>query len=814
MEERESESTDNPDSCQVFVKLIYFLNDDKEKEGILPLLNFNEKSDVITYNEISYSFYLFLKTLEQSKSYSNDSYIESSRINSEFSDLKQIYIDFEFIRYSDGEGWIRLEENDVIQLGDRSSDILNIDDLEIMIKASIVKDEKLKIKNMYQDIDNEIENIYERLSQNKENNSTPDAPLNLIVLTANPLMDNEKELRTMNDFHIITSKIYKLFEEEDFLKFTEFFPLTMKKLIEIISDENKIPVILHLICKSTYNNKVPNLIFEQEMNNYNLEFINKEKLDAVFKNTEKNYEKNNEKNSEKNVEKKSGKNSEKNNEKNSENNIENNIKKITLIISTPLAEDVYDLFKDYGFKNLIVQHTTLAEVDFIADFNYEFYRDLIIYSDKTINKRFEYVFNNAFNIYIDNNNPPTFCCCLHKHKKTCEFVSNLNNELYNDKNNKSDNNRNNKNNTFTINIDNLKETLPHFYHLFPDCISQTKTCQEIIKSKPKTLSLLIKKVGVGTENSFCFHYQFCHDNFFHLNNDEIKISNKIPKENCKNSFVFNDYCCCKVTPGKHDKINIFQKYFSNETKNNNINFRKAEILRQNKFIPNYDKMELLVGKNQIVLDIIKFFHSQDSSLNIYSDKMENLKKLGNIIIEYYREKNFDLYNPNKEDNEEENNPQKNKDLFIKRINSEPSSINSDKIIINENNKSNLVKSFSAIPSTFKRKKFDFEEIDLNDNENRILKEDLKYDNNNKIFFVYVKDDKLVEKISNKNMKIIFFKTKELNNINPKSIVFEEPKLKSEIDYINKKYVCPNEYIKFQKYKILRNYWRLNPEKKF
>ena len=795
MEERESESTDNPDSCQVFVKLIYYLNDDKEKEGILPLLNFNEKSDVITYNEITYSFYLFLKTLEQSKSYSNDSYIESSRINSEFSDLKQIYIDFEFIRYSDGEGWIRLEENDVIQLGDRSNDILNIDDLEIMIKASIVKDEKLKIKNMYQDIDNEIENIYERLSQNKENNSTPDAPLNLIVLTANPLMDNEKELRTMNDFHIITSKIYKLFEEEDFLKYTEFFPLTMKKLIEIISDENKIPVILHLICKSTYNNKVLNLIFEQEMNNYNLEFINKEKLDAVFKNTEKNNEKNNEKNSEKNVEKKSGKNSEKNNEKNSENNIENNIKKITLIISTPLAEDVYDLFKDYGFKNLIVQHTTLADVDFIADFNYEFYRDLIIYSDKTINKRFEYVFNNAFNIYIDNNNPPTFCCCLHKHQKTCEFVTNLNNELYNDNNNKKDNNKNNKNNKFTINIDNLKETLPHFYHLFPDC-PVIPTCQERLIRNGK-LSLLI-------QNSFCLHHNNCNKSFNHLKYNMSKLSK-----------TFYHYCCCEVAPENHNKIYIFRQDFSNEKKNNIINFRRAEILKERKFIPYYDKMELLIGKNKIVSDVIKFFHSQDKYLNIYSDKMENLKKIGNIIIEYYKEKNYDLYNPNKEDNEEENNPQKNKDLFIKRINSETSSINSDKIKIKENNNLNLVKSFPEIPLTFKRKKFDFEEIDLNDNENTILKEDLKYDNLNinKFFFVYVNDNKLVKKISNKNNKMIFFYEIKENN-NPKFLFFKEPKLKSEIDYIYKKEeINPNEYIKFQNYKILRNNWRLKEEKK-
>ena len=264
MEDREL--TDNPDTCENFVKLIYFLNNDKRKEGNLLLLNFNEKSDVISYKEITYSFYLFLKTLERNNSFSDSSYNESSIVISESLDLKPIYIDFEYIRYFDGEGWMLLEEDEVIQLGDRG-DELNIDNLEIMIKASIVKDEKLKIKSMYKNIDNEINNIYERLSQKKELDSLPDAPLNLIVLTANPVMDNEKELRTMNDFHIITSKIYNLFKEEDFLKYTEFFPLTKNKLIDILSDKNKTPVILHLICKSTYCNLSPNLIFEQDINN-------------------------------------------------------------------------------------------------------------------------------------------------------------------------------------------------------------------------------------------------------------------------------------------------------------------------------------------------------------------------------------------------------------------------------------------------------------------------------------------------------------------------------------------------------------------
>ena len=61
-------------------------------------------------------------------------------------------------------------------------------------------------------------------------------------------------------------------------------------LKDLLSNENKRPVILHLICKSTYNipkNEVKlekdsdnyiNLIFEKDNNYYNLEFINKIKL--------------------------------------------------------------------------------------------------------------------------------------------------------------------------------------------------------------------------------------------------------------------------------------------------------------------------------------------------------------------------------------------------------------------------------------------------------------------------------------------------------------------------------------------------------
>ena len=103
-----------------------------------------------------------------------------------------------------------------------------------------------------------------------------------------------------------------------------------------------------------------------------------------------------------------------------------NVGKIILIVSTPLATDVYNIFKKFGFKNILIQHTTLADVNFVADFNYRFYQDIIENPDKLINN----IYKGA--LYIENdNNAPTFCCCFHKHKTTCYFFKNIINELYN-----------------------------------------------------------------------------------------------------------------------------------------------------------------------------------------------------------------------------------------------------------------------------------------------------------------------------------------------------------------------------------------------
>ena len=321
--EPETQESETPESEIFKVDIIYFINNENQKEGKMELLNFDNNFNDISYNEIAHSFYYFLK--EKSNNYVLDEEYKP--------------IDINFIRYFDGEGWILLEEDETILL-EGALNFCNI-------------------------------------------------PLNLIVLTANPLMDGEKELRTMNDFNIIPSKIYELLDEYQYLTYTEFLPLTINTLKDIVSNEEKRPVILHLVCKSTYDNQIANL---KNKSKYNLEFINKEKLETIFNSNEK---------------------------------IKKNIKKITLIISTPLAEDVYDLFNNFGFRNLFVQHTTLADVNYIAEFNYQFYFKLINKQPISINE----IYNNI-NIYMNKENPPSFCCCCHKHKKDCKLITNLKNELY------------------------------------------------------------------------------------------------------------------------------------------------------------------------------------------------------------------------------------------------------------------------------------------------------------------------------------------------------------------------------------------------
>ena len=189
-------------------------------------------------------------------------------------------------------------------------------------------------------------------------------------------------------------------------------------------------------------------------------------------------------------------------------------------------------------------------------------------------------------------------------------------------------------------------------------------------------------------------------------------------------------------------------------------------------------MILFIGNNKVLYDVLKHLSSEKNmSLNIYGDTIENLKKFGNVIIEYFQERYYSL--------ESNNNSSKN-DL---------KEDNSNKNIIINNGGIN---------------KIDFVQIILNDEEIDNFNKDKS--NNNKIYFVYVYDVNFVDKLKIKFNKIIWFSEVQIENNKieaTESIQFKkEPMLKDPKYYVYNKEPNPNEYIKFQHLKMLRNMWRI------
>ena len=665
------------------VKLKYILNNNPENEAEMKLIltNYNNNNDnikIISYEQITHSFHKFLE----------QKYEEENDVNEK---LKLNRVRYKYIGYSIGGGFIKLEKHDFIFLEKESKELI------IKIIVHILNREKIYLKNQQNKLEIEIANIDTRVSKIKKD--LKKNSFNLVVLTANPLKHKENEFRTMNDYNNIPGVIYKLLKEKEYLKYADFQPLTIDTFIDAITNDKKRPDILHLICKSTYeinNEKVlekqtnkdidesnfVKLIFEKD--NYNSEFIDKKKLIEIF----------------------------------SEQKMKEGIKNMTLIISTQFAEDVYNLFQfeEIKFKNILVQFTTPADLDFVKEFNFIFYSDLIYSPLNSIND----IYEDAMNIFI-NEKYNTFCCCFHKHKNDCELMKNYMKELYND-------------NNHIKKLEDLKTNIPHFCHLMPECsYTYSSRCQKY--------------------NDLCIHYKYNHKIYFDKN-PKFTILN--PKETKERKILVNS-CCCYKEGRVHNK-NINDIFFKNFEKNylNFIYNNKLKIYVKDNYIPKYEKMELLVGKNKNVFETMEFLSSDDKYyFNIYGDNIENLKIFGNIIIEYYEER-YHLNN-----------------------------------------------------SSIKKKK-EFESIDLSDNNINYFQNELKY---NKIYFIYdylknVQYNKLIDKKGIKNNKIIWFSEKQIDNnkIDGNQKLTPEPLLKSGEDYQNLKEYIPNEYIKFQHDRIVRNIW--------
>ena len=256
------------------------------------------------------------------------------------------------------------------------------------------------------------------------------------------------------------------------------------------------------------------------------------------------------------------------------------------------------------FKNIMVQHTTLANASYMAEFNYNLYLNLL-------NKNnLEEAFNKA-----KNNNSVSryqFCCCYHEHKDNCLIKKYLFNELFRQV---DENNEDNK----QMKLDLIKN-IPHIYHLRYKCICQSKM-QNNIKYK----------------ENFCYHdISSCENRKYILfSNDKV-----------------SRICCCQKNTN-HNIDGIFQIYKSEEGKN--IIFEKYKIDEYNNSIildinnvPDFGKMQFIVGFNSIFINIFDFILARKNNiLNFYGNQYDSceIDKIISILIEFIKERksyfNFD-----------------------------------------------------------------------------------------------------------------------------------------------------------------------------
>ena len=199
-------------------------------------------------------------------------------------------------------------------------------------------------------------------------------------------------------------------------------------------------------------------------------------------------------------------------------------------------------------------------------------------------------------------------------------------------------------------------------------------------------------------------------------------------------------------------------------------------------------MNLLVGKNKIIYEILLFLESNEPYINIYGiNYISFWKKLGYIIKKYYEERS-------------NNNKENNLDFslnFHKGIKSMDN--------INNNKNSNdlnftTIKSMPLISEINLNKKII--EKDLDDNTDNIFNE-----NYNNIYFIYIKDKNIsIDKIKNIKNKKVIFSSENIMRDSKNSFEIEPPYiLKTEIEYnkLNDKFI-PNEFIENQDKDVVKS----------
>ena len=489
--------------------------------------------------------------------------ITKNQIISEFHDWLKIEYNYDkkniiihYVKYFNKEvnGMINLDEDEYLDATNYNKILIG---LSILDKDETNMNEELKGLN---------------LDMNKTKFNVPYK--DVIVLTANPLYDEENKrfLRTTNDFNKITYAIYDSIIENKNIK-CEFMPLTEQNLKTAI---NSRPLILHLLCKSTFYNNEINLLFEDN-NYFKMKAINEEKIKTIF-------------------------------------NYKEGVQNTFLIISTQFSTDVFNLMKQFHFKDIFIQHTTLADLKYIEKYNEIIYKKLNKQDTIGINKLTD-LFEDSNIIDCDKNKINyQFCFCCLSHKDNCELKNNINDELFISEQKSTD--------------QNVK--FYHYAHL---------------------------------------RYQCCYGGYLELQPEEFRLFD-LHKKICSNKEKRPKFCC------KSEETNNFIKkeyVFPIKNKGNDfiymINHKYKSF--QNEFCKNYKKMEVLVQRSQIIYDVYNLLFMPNSHIrviNIYEkeekerkeneekERKENEEKesyinefndIVNTMIEYYKERNKLLNENNK-----------------------------------------------------------------------------------------------------------------------------------------------------------------------
>jgi len=555
----------------------------------------------------------------------------------------------EFIRFKNiDNSW------ELISITSPDINITNLKSLNIMIQ--LIKKEKSdpdiesmikKVKNLKSSIEQEISELKEPLhikntvSFNSLNLSKRISSCNvldeedlsilpegekpdIIILTANPLVykdnfDEIKELRVINEFNSITYSIYHVVSNTNLPIISQFLTLTKNHFSYALKTK---PKILHLICKSTYDTDYKNSSFNMDDKQENKNEIKEEKPNL-----------NNNINNKKEIQKISyspillfeNENCEM--EKITIDILysifkgkEEYTKEITLFISTPLSQEIYDLIIESGikFKNVIVQHTTLADISYMEKFNQDLYNNLL---DK---QTLEEAFNKA---KVNSMSGSQFCCCYHRHKNECILKKKLSNEIFRINEENKDLIEENKCNNKFKTIEEAFKFLPHIFHLRYKCECSSKI-------KPRSFKY---------KDNFCYHqiadcpnrnmfnkkdYICCCKNVLKKNNnDEKNIKKDEIGDKHKLDEIFNIY--------KSDKRNIiFEKYENEE-------YKKCLIVDEGN-VPNYGKMRFKIGFNIIFYNIFELIKYKDYNIINFFGNQYNSLEIDNIIyilIEYIKERN-------------------------------------------------------------------------------------------------------------------------------------------------------------------------------